>query len=105
MHSTALVAAPPVTERDWQRQVLDLADLLGWKCYHTWLSARSCPGFPDLVLVRSGRLVMAELKGTRGKLTHAQAEWLQLLDTVEGVEVYTWRPEDLGEVVRVLRGA
>ncbi len=23
----------------------------------------------------------------------------------EGVEVYTWRPEDLGEVVRVLRGA
>ncbi len=102
MHSTALVAAPPVTERDWQRQVLDLADLLGWKCYHTWLSARSCPGFPDLVLVRSGRILFAELKSARGKVTPAQEEWLQILGTVENVEVYVWRPDDLEDVARTL---
>ncbi len=115
MHSTALVAAPPVTERVFQRQVLDLAGLLGWRVYHTWLSARSAPGFPDLVLCRAetdttgrpilgtGRLIFAELKSATGKPTPAQSEWLALLGAVPGVEVYLWRPHDLEGIARVLR--
>lgn len=85
-----------ITERAWQEQVTDLARLLGYRVYHPWTSIHSAAGWPDLVLCRPGRLVIAELKTGRRKVTPAQASWLELLDTVPGVEVYCWRPDDPG---------
>ena len=48
-----------MTEKEFQRLVVDYATLHGWMHYHTHDSRRSTPGFPDLVLVRE-RIIFAE---------------------------------------------
>jgi hypothetical protein len=67
---------PRQTERSFQAQVVKLAELLGWRCYHTLRSEGSASGFPDLVLVRARhpkpRVIFAELKADRGRLTDDQ---------------------------------
>jgi hypothetical protein len=78
--------------------------LFGWTRYHTFLSVRSAPGFPDLVLVRPPRLIFAELKSETGKVTDAQQAWLALLEACPGCEVYTWRPADLPAIAELLGG-
>jgi hypothetical protein len=46
------VAALALTERQFERQVRDLAALRGWKCHKHWLSIHSPAGWPDLFLYR-----------------------------------------------------
>lgn len=92
-----------VTERELTTYVRDLAKLYRWRRYHTWLSKHSPAGFPDEVLVRPPRLVFAELKSDRGKLSAEQEAWLDDLRAVPGVEVYLWRPADMDEIAQVLR--
>lgn len=91
-------------EKEFQREVVNHARLHGWrKIYHTYFSDRSEAGFPDLVLVRPGRIVFAELKTMKGKVSPTQDEWLTaLMDG--GAEVYTWRPccWNSGEIEKVL---
>ena len=96
-------AASFVMEKDFQAQVLDLARLCGWLCYHTHDSRRSAPGFPDLVLVRPPRLVFAELKSEEGKLRPEQRAWLKTLAScTQAPESYMWRPRDLEAIQRTL---
>ncbi|MBX6754520.1 MAG: VRR-NUC domain-containing protein [Thermorudis peleae] len=95
-----------VTEKAFTQQVIELARLLGWQVYHTWLSVRSPAGFPDLVLAKPGRpLILAELKAERGKLSPAQEAWLAVLQQVPGIIVRVWRPSDWDEIVAALQGA
>jgi hypothetical protein len=91
----------PITEKQFEAQVRQLAHLYGWLCYHTWRSIHSPAGFPDLVLVRGSRLVFAELKTARGKLTAAQQQWLEALRQT-AAEVYVWRPDDWDAIVACL---
>lgn len=93
----------PLTERDWQARVIDYARWCGWRHYHPHDSRRSAPGFPDLALVRRGRLVFAELKTNTGRLTVEQDAWLHDLAACEGVAAYCWRPCDWATVQRILR--
>lgn len=95
-------------EAGFQAAVLDYAHLRGWRTYHTHDSRRSAAGFPDLMCVRGGRLVVAELKTEHGKLTTEQEAWLAELDDVERasfgiVRVFCWRPSDWPTIERVLR--
>lgn len=90
-----------LTERRWQDQVMRLARICGWRCYHTWSSMHSGAGFPDLVLVKPPLLVFVELKRDVGKVTAAQQEWLDALAAC-GCEVAVWRPADLERVVACL---
>lgn len=101
---------PDVPESAFQAQVIELAHVLGWRVAHfrpartthgwrTAVAADGC-GFPDLVLVRD-RLVVAELKGRKGRLTGDQRAWLDAL-AAAGVETYLWRPEDWAAVCDVL---
>ena len=92
-----------LAERDFQRQVVELAKLTGWQVYHTYDSRRSNPGFPDLVLVRPPRLVCAELKRQKGRVTAAQREWAEALRACPGVEYYLWRPSDWDEIEELMR--
>ncbi len=92
-----------VSEKEFQANVIELAGLLGWRHYHVLYSQKSPPGFPDLVLVRDGRLIFAELKSERGRLTHPQRVWLAALKACPGVQVYEWRPSDWPEIEGVLR--
>ena len=96
-------ALPAMTEKDLTRAVADLARMYGWHRYHTHRSDFSPAGWPDEVLCRPPRLVIAELKSDKGKASPAQQEWLELLDRVEVVEPYLWRPADLDDIARVLR--
>lgn len=83
-------------------QVIELAHLYRWKTYHTFDSRRSASGYPDLTLVRGDRIVYAELKSAKGRLTPEQKEWLDALGAVLGVESYCWRPDDWDKIVGTL---
>lgn len=98
-------------EAAFQAEVIDLAHLFGWKVAHFrpamtkhgWRTpvAADGKGFPDLLLVRD-RVIAAELKSDRGRLSHDQEAWLGTFEAA-GVEVYEWHPCDLEQVAKVLR--
>lgn len=92
-----------ITERAFSRQVESAARAFGWQLYHTWLSARSAAGFPDLLLCRPPRIIFAELKADAGRVTPAQQAWLDLLGKCPGVECYCWRPRDWDSIVATLQ--
>lgn len=111
-----------VSEKAFQASVLDLADRLKWKTAHFHSTIRhvrekdgsyrtigdkAAAGFPDLVLVRDGRLIFAELKREGAKLSPAQREWADALIGVETVSRTvswrTWRPSDWPDIEATLR--
>lgn len=98
-----------MTERELTRAVLELATRLHWRTAHfrtamtkrgTYMTAvqGDGAGFPDLVLVRCGRLVFAELKKDGRYPTATQREWLDAL-TGCGVEAHVWRERDYPDVI------
>ena len=90
-------------EQEFQDQIITAAKLFGWRWYHTYDSRRSPAGFLDLVLVRTPRLVISEVKKEDGRVTPDQRVWMEDLRGCPGVEVYLWRPSDWQEIERVLR--
>lgn len=95
---------PSLSEADWQALVMDTARLTGWRVAH-FRPARTArgdwrtpmqgdPGFPDLVLVRAGTVLLAELKSDTGTVTHQQRAWLAAL----GEYGRLWRPRDWHDV-------
>lgn len=101
---------PKCSEAEFQRWVLKVARENGWKINHVYRSKladgqwrTTCSvGWPDLTLVRDGRIVFAELKDHRGKVDPAQDEWLDSLASVDAAEVHVWRPADWRIVAKVL---
>ena len=93
-----------MSEKELQNNVRACALLFGWRYYHTWNSINSAKGFPDCCMAREQRLVFAELKSARGKLSADQEEWLGVLRQT-GAECYIWRPEHWldGTIERRLR--
>lgn len=91
-----------IPEKDFRQTVIDAAKLYGWCYYFTWNSLHSPAGFPDFVLVRGTRLIMAELKSAKGKPTEAQQEWLDMLKGTGKCEVYVWRPSDFDRIIAIL---
>lgn len=99
-------------ERDFGTQIEHLLDLYGWQWKHDepavrqsggWATAfRGDKGFPDYVATRDGRLIFAEIKNERGRLTKGQADWLDFL-RLTSAEVYLWRPDDLNKIKEILR--
>lgn len=107
----------PQSERSWQRQVVELAQLLGWVTWHDQATnsprrCRACgavrtlprnvAGLPDLLLVRPPRVLFVELKAERKRPDRAQADWLAVLARCPGVEAYCWRPSDWPRVLATL---
>ena len=88
-----MTAPPPITEKAFQAQIVQLALLTGWKVYHTHDSRRSEPGFPDLVLVRPRQVIFLEVKTAKGRISKAQEEWMQLLRTTGNIAAIV-RPAD-----------
>lgn len=105
--SAAARRTDEVSEKDFQKAVIEMAERLGWKVAHFHDSRRqvrerdgkvrtigdkAAAGFPDLVLVHRGestqtvprncRLVFAELKREKGRPSPAQADWLEALGLV-----------------------
>lgn len=101
----------PVTEKEFSQQVEDLLNLFGWRwCHfrparteHGWRTALSgYQGFLDYIVARGDKLIFAELKSEKRKLTPQQQEWLDTLKAC-GQEVYVWRPADIETIAEILR--
>ena len=75
-----------MSEASFQGAVVEYARLRGWLVYHTRDSRGSQPGYPDLTLVRGGRLIFAELKTDTGRVRVEQQAWLAAL-AFAGAEV------------------
>ena len=89
------------TEGQFQRAVLDCAAHYGWLALHIRNMLGNPSGFPDLVLFRGRRAVVAELRRENGALGPKQEEWIARL-AEHGVEVYVWRPSDWEAIERAL---
>jgi len=94
----------PVTETDLREQIRTLCKLYGWIMYFTWRSIHSPAGFPDLVLANPDqkRVIFAELKREKGKVTEHQKQWLDALKAC-GQTVFVWRPADIEAIAEILR--
>ena len=111
-----MTAQALITEKDFQATVIDLARTYGWIVGFTHDARKSEPGEPDLRMVRPPRVIFAELKTVKGKLTNGrfnksgnrwlpgQDQWQDALISCPGVEYYLWRPDGLdGEIEQILR--
>lgn len=112
---TALTASQvrdrAVTEAEFQTLVIDLAHVLGYRVAHFrpcqtgrgWRTPVQADGagFPDLVIVGRGRVVVAELKRETAKASDAQLAWIAAFADA-GVSAFVWRPGDLGAIAVIL---
>lgn len=78
-------------EEQFRQAARQVARQLGYRCFHQYDSRRSDPGWPDEVWLRPPRLIFAELKAPRGEYTEEQRDTLELLQRIDGVEVYAIR--------------
>lgn len=130
------------SERDFCDQILDAARIFKWRSAHFRPALTSKgwrtpvqgdgAGFPDLILVRGSRLIVAELKVPDTKRLRdawrnteiwsgprvtawvqagvekdlfkpGQIEWLTAFVPV-GAESYVWMPDDLDHIIQILKG-
>jgi hypothetical protein len=100
-----------LSERNFMAQVIDLAHYCGWRVAHFrparmahgWRTPVGADGagFPDLLMVREGVQIVAELKTEDGRLSEEQGRWLDTFETV--CRCYSWRPSQWQEIEEALR--
>jgi hypothetical protein len=97
---------------DWTKFVVNHAIARGWLAvsFRTARTGREqgwttpiigTKGFPDVVLVRRGRVIFAECKTGKGSLTKHQRAWKKALIEA-GALWYEWRPEDWAMIEELL---
>lgn len=98
------------SEAQLTRTVIEMAEWLGWRAYHVTDSRKDTVygetgrGFLDILAIRPGRLIVAELKDEDGDMSDDQREWMALWQTIPGVETYQWRPRDTDRIKEILGG-
>lgn len=93
---------PRQTEKAFMQSVFKLAEMLGWRWYHTFDSRRSAAGFPDAIFLRRPRILWVEFKADRGRVTSAQDAWIKELRACDQ-EAYIWRPRSWEQIEKLLR--
>lgn len=103
-------------EEEFQQQVIDLARLRGWLVSHFrkvriqrrdgsvyWQTPVGAEGkgFPDLLMIRETKLIVAELKVPPNTTTPEQKHWLTCFRKA-GALAFVWMPEDWPEIERIL---
>ena len=106
---------PAVSEEYFFDQVLELAHDCGYILAHFrpartkygWVTAVAGDGrgFPDCIITKLGRTIIAELKtnSRKSKLSIEQARWLLILRRTPGLEVFIWRPRQWDRIVSILQ--
>ena len=98
-----------MTETQLQDGLIDAARRLGFLVYHSADARRSEPGFPDLVIVGHGRILVCECKTQkgrvrgpavtrRGRVLPGQRDWLTAFDKA-GVYADVVRPEATDDAI------
>lgn len=101
-----------LSERDFQKLVIDLAQKLGYLVAHfrpgrnrrnQWATAvqGDGKGYPDLTIVGRGQVLFVELKKQDGQPTPEQTRWLEAINAAGG-RAFLWRPSDWDEIVATL---
>lgn len=77
-----------INEKKFQKDIMDYAAEHGWLVHHCY-SSKYCSGagFPDLVMVRDGEILLVELKSETGRTSRKQMDWLQAYPHMK-----IWRP-------------
>lgn len=99
-------------EKEFQAEFLKLAKVHGWRSAHFrpgrtgdggWRTAVAGDGtgFPDNILLRAERLIVAELK-VATKPKPEQLLWLAAWRLIPAAEVYVWKPADWPEIIQTL---
>jgi len=101
-----------LTEKVLQDNILEVAKLFRWRrahfrparTKHGWRTPVQADGkgFPDLILVKPPRLIIAEVKRQDTYPNEYQREWLEDFAGLGCVEVYTWKPQDWDDIVSIL---
>ena len=100
--SAAQLLNESVSEAEFQEDVRNAAETLGWKAYHSWSSQHSASGYPDFCLLRRNRSLMLELKTEKGQITQEQREWLAAFNDAH-IEAWVVRPSDMDWLLEKLR--
>ena len=103
-----------ISEAQFQKSVIQCAKAYGWRVHAErpgrfsdgrWATMiQGDKGFPDLVMVRGQRLLFAELKVGKNKLSDEQCQWIIDLTNLMSMEVavYSWTPKDWPDILKVL---
>jgi hypothetical protein len=105
-------------EIEFERAIVDLAHTFGWKVASFrqagtgkgWRTPVKYDGkgYVDLTMVHSsGKIIFAEIKAAKGKLSPEQVAWqetLLLASTPWGdnVRYFVWKPKDSNQIAKVL---
>lgn len=110
-------------ERDLLNWIFACAERLGWKAYHVpapmvasrkggFVGSRRARGLPDVFLLHDDppRLIIAEVKGSTGRLSSQQQEFLHLARQVAAsqgrgatIGVYAWTPDQQQLIEDILK--
>lgn len=104
-------------ERDFQRWVIDTARVLGWKVWHVpapmqyvgkergFVGAKDAAGLSDLILVGRTRVIFAEVKGKKGKVSDKQVDFTRSVNAISASSVFAvlWWPGDEDDIEEMLR--
>lgn len=98
-------------EEQFLKMVIQCARLFGWRTAHFrpcrtaqgWRTAvqGDGKGWPDLVCIRGGQVIIAELKSETGTLSPEQEAWLAAWRRT-GTPTFEWRPSMWDEIERIL---
>lgn len=91
-------------EKDFQKRVVELFVLHGWRVYSVPDSRRvTAKGWPDLTMWKGDKFIWAELKREKGRLSEDQK--LMHAELEKFHPVFVWRPSNWDWIVLVARGA
>ena len=97
------MSADVMRESQFSRTITTLARKCGWLVYHVARTKYRKAGFPDLVMLRDGQQIVAELKKHDGVLSEEQKDWLLEFGKCKSVQTYVWRPEDWPTIQQLLQ--
>jgi hypothetical protein len=97
-------------EQAFQQKVIRTARRAGWRHQHTYKGrtgkgawrTNAATGFPDLLLVKRGRMLALELKAPGGAPSPEQLAWIELLDTIPGCTARVVYPADWPWIMQAL---
>lgn len=100
-------------EDKFLKQILEYAKIRGWRSAHfrpgmmangRWITAGlgQTKGFPDIILVRSDRLIFAEVKTDAGEMSDTQLDWMESLSQTRLCECYLWTPSRWQRIQEIL---
>ncbi len=94
-----------MNETQYRGQVVKISEYCGVEAhFHNLYSIGSDKDFPDLLIIKRPRLIVAELK-VKAKFEPGQIRWLELFAGCTSIESYKWRSgetpiEEIAEIFR-----